>query len=1083
MPSNLQRNQILQVSDRRREQLSTSFSLWELSGRGWLASDYETELEPLFSRFIPPQRAAAGPFDDARVPRRSLFGRLFSNENNSNPPTNNNDVTANNPVPLQPPHSPVETASFRLFLSSELKLSSGQTEQLLLTLASCSGFTGFEIISTSREIVLQITCPEKEKAIVSAHLKSHLPNLDLRESAEDLLKKYLEPDRTHQSVLVDFGLEREWFIPLPFGESFAADPLLPLIAGFESIAEDETACLQILFCRTRGDWQRAVQEAIFDKVGKPVFANLQNHLLSIKEKLSHPLLAAVVRFAARSDSKEKSIEIARRAGAFFKQFSAPSGNALVPLKNENSDEKRHLRSFVNRTTFRGGMLLSARELSTIVHLPSGSVQSPKLKRDENLTRRAPDFVADTGSLILGENRHAGRVRKISLTAEERIKHMHLVGASGSGKSTLLLNMIFQDLESGNGFACFDPHGDLIDAVLERIGESRRKDVILFDPADEDFPIGFNILSAHSELEKTLLASDLISIFRRFSTSWGDVMNSVLANAVLAFLESETGGSLLDLKRFFVERSFREEFLKTVKDEEIRYYWQNEFSQLKGKPFAPLLTRLDTFLRSKLIRHIVSQKENRLDFRRIMDERKVLLVRLSLGAIGEENAYLLGSLLVSKLYQATLSRQNVAEGNRPPFFLYLDEAHHFVAESMNQILSGVRKYKLGLVLAHQQLRQFQSGETDVLASVLANCFTRICFRLDDADAERLAKGFAFFTAEHLKNLGVGEAICRFEQSRHSFNLETFPVEKVSAETARQRKIAVIEQTRKNYAKTKAEVEAEYLNCRQNSNIIIPVQPVQSALAQNTDNKISKENETSRESKGGVDFTQTEHGRGGRHHREIQAVIKRMSENFGFQVQLEKSVLEGTGYVDVSLERENLKIACEVSVTSTTDYETKNVLKCLAAGYDYALVVVSNQKKIPALQAKLRAEVPIEQQNKVKAFGLTGLLAFLREVTMPPKQAVQKKRGNPNSERLNFTETCEFFNVGTSTLYRWINQGRIPYFRVGREYRFDRGELCLLGKREPSGKGKTKIKLPKLKKEKNAPKGKKQQDERYRKLLKL
>jgi len=229
-------------------------------------------------------------------------------------------------------------------------------------------------------------------------------------------------------------------------------------------------------------------------------------------------------------------------------------------------------------------------------------------------------------------------------------------------------------------------------------------------------------------------------------------------------------------------------------------------------------------------------------------------------------------------------------------------------------------------------------------------------------------------------------------------------------------------------------------------------------------------------------QIKQGKGGRYHQELQAVIRRMAESCGFRVEVEKSVLDGAGSVDVSLEKENLKIACEVSVTSTIDYEVKNVLKCLAAGYDYAVVVVSNQKKLPSLATKLRSQVPVHDLGKVKVFNLSGLLNFLRDLTAP-KEAVQMKPDKPVGQRLDFAEACEFFSVGTSTLYRWIREGRVPFYRVGRFYQFDRDELVLLGKHDLSGKRKASVKLEPLKIEKTAPKTKKEQSARYRKLLKL
>jgi hypothetical protein len=347
-------------------------------------------------------------------------------------------------------------------------------------------------------------------------------------------------------------------------------------------------------------------------------------------------------------------------------------------------------------------------------------------------------------------------------------------------------MIVQDMRNGEGLAVLDPHGDLIDEILGHVPEERIADVVLLDPSDEDFPIAFNILSAHSELEKNLLASDLVSVFRRLSTSFGDQMNTVLANAIIAFLESSERGTLSDLRRFLVEPNFRERFLETVRDPEIVYYWQKEFPLLGGRPQGPILTRLDTFLRPKVIRHMVSQKENRIDFSTIMNSRKILLAKLAQGLIGEENSYLLGTLIVSKLNQMAMSRQSMATSERKDFYLYVDEFHNFVTPSMAAILAGARKYHLGLVLAHQELQQLSNRDNDVASAVISNPYTRVCFRLGDFDAKKLEDGFSFFSAKELQNLGVGEAICRMERAEYDFNLKTTRLPGVAPELASRRR---------------------------------------------------------------------------------------------------------------------------------------------------------------------------------------------------------------------------------------------------------------------------------------------------------
>ena len=209
------------------------------------------------------------------------------------------------------------------------------------------------------------------------------------------------------------------------------------------------------------------------------------------------------------------------------------------------------------------------------HLPSPSVRAEKLKRQDKKTKAAP-ALALGHKLVLGENTHGGKTVRVTQSSEHRLRHTYVVGASGTGKSTLLLDMITQDIAHGEGIAVLDPHGDLIDQVVGHIPEERARDVILFDPSDEAYPVGFNILSAHSELERNLLASDLVAVFKRLSTSWGDQMTAVFGNAILAFLESDQGGTLADLRRFLVETDFRKSFLRTVRDAEVVYYWEKEF---------------------------------------------------------------------------------------------------------------------------------------------------------------------------------------------------------------------------------------------------------------------------------------------------------------------------------------------------------------------------------------------------------------------------------------------------------------------------------------------------------------------------
>ena len=500
-----------------------------------------------------------------------------------------------------------------------------------------------------------------------------------------------------------------------------------------------------------------------------------------KEKIGSPLFGVVIRVVGQSSIEGRGRNIATHIGDALIRMSTSKGNHLIALSNSDFTVQKFAQDLALRRSHRLGMLLNSKELATLIHLPSASVVSSKLQANTRKTKLSPKITLGH-EFFLGHNEHNGEYQRVSLEPSQRLKHTHVIGATGTGKSTFLLGSIVQDIRNGEGVAVLDPHGDLIENILPWIPEERMNDVIIFDPADAEYPVGFNILSVHSEIEKDILSSDLVAVFRRLSTSWGDQMNSVFANAILAFLESDTGGTLIDLRRFLIEKPFREAFLKTVTDLNIVYYWQKEFPLLRSNSIAPILTRLDTFLRPKLIRNMVAQKKG-LNFEDILDSKKILLIKLSQGLIGTENSYLLGTFIVSKIQQTAMARQAKAKTDRSDFYLYIDEFQYFITPSMSSILSGARKYHLGLILAHQDMQQLLKQDSELASSVISNAGTRICFRVGDIDAKKFEDGFSFFDAKDLQNLGTGEAIVRVDRPEFDFSLEIEALEEVPQEQSR------------------------------------------------------------------------------------------------------------------------------------------------------------------------------------------------------------------------------------------------------------------------------------------------------------
>jgi hypothetical protein len=785
--------------------IAEQFYAWEPRGRGWVVWDDPVDPEPPFRPFHwRPMFPVTAPDDGRKHTAVSGAIEWFSNLVMGKQKPEVVEVIEEEEQPPRPWVEPDRIVELQFRLPEEASFSLDTAEQFLLSLSLCHDQLAFEVIGLADAIVIQIACNEKDEPGIRQQLEAFFSDATFEE-VEDFLSEEWESLNDDSAVIAEFGLEKEFMLPITEGTDMAVDPLVGITGALAGVQDDEIALVQILFKPVRHAWGESVLRSVTFADGSDLFVGAKPFVSLAREKVAHPLYAVILRVAVKSRNERRSLDLARRVTGSLSPLSAPNGNSFIPLDNKEYDPDDHISDVGLRRCRRSGMILSSRELATLVHLPSDDVRSSKLQRDTGQTKSAPQPLS-AGALVLGQNRHAGKTTEVTLSPDQRVRHMHAIGASGTGKSNFLLNMIIQDINHGQGVGVIDPHGDLIDAIIDRIPKSRIQDVVLLDPADEAYPMGLNILAAHSEAEKNLLASDLVGIFRRLSVSnWGDQMNSVLANAVLAILEHPEGGTLMDMRRLLVEKPFREEYLRSVQDEQVVYYWRKEFPLLTGRPQAPVLTRLDAFLRPKPIRYMVCQKENRLDFADIMDNRKIFLARLSHGAFGEENAHLLGAFMVAKFNQTAMSRQQTSEAKRQPFWLYVDEFQHFATPSMAALLSSVRKYKLGLVLAHQELHQLESKHPEVASAVLSNAYTRVCFRVGDQDARKLENGFSSFDAKRLQNLGVGEAICRIERADHDFNLAVPMVPRPDDDSIRDE---VIEHSRKTYATPRATVE-DYL----------------------------------------------------------------------------------------------------------------------------------------------------------------------------------------------------------------------------------------------------------------------------------
>jgi len=456
-----------------------------------------------------------------------------------------------------------------------------------------------------------------------------------------------------------------------------------------------------------------------------------------------------------------------------------------------------------------GFLLSDEELATLWHLPTKGVRDAN--RQTSVWRRLepptelPLKERDRGACELGRVCFQDRREAFGIRPEDRLRHAFIVGKTGNGKSTVLLNAIHSDMNEGNGVAVIDPHGDLADSVLAAVPSHRTNDVIVIDPSDTDFPVSINPLDVERGLAH-IACDGMVSTFDKvFGTgTHTPQLHDILWNTVLALMLAGDC-TLLDILRMFADDdSYRGDVLSRVDDPVVLHWWESEFPLLKarqgtrdGDPFASLKNKLRQLLTTPVIRHMVCQPESRIDFREAMDLGKIIIVNLSKGKLGERTSSFLGSLIVSKLQLDAMSRADIAEENRRPFYLYVDEFHNFATSSFASILSEARKFKLGLCMATQYLDQIDDRET--LHAVFGNVGSMLVFAVGPNDAEVLAEQLSGdVTAADLIALPKYHAYVRLMidgVSRPAFSMQT--IEPENPEDPK-RGVVVREQSRRRYA---------------------------------------------------------------------------------------------------------------------------------------------------------------------------------------------------------------------------------------------------------------------------------------------
>ena len=945
---------------------TNQFYTWEFRGRGWFVSDESVHLEPPFIPYFRHGLPEQYIDDGKRHTFMSKFVESFKGKKEIVQTQTLLDYETIEPYVYE---SDATLQALQIKLPKDRKLPPERMKALLIMLSYTASIISFEIIGTEKEIIVQFVCDEEYIDILETHVSAYFPQYAVIRTntyVEDIIQAELS------AAVIDFGLKHEFVRPLNTAKNFSIDPLLALLGVLERLGANEQAGMQILFQPAVNQWSESIIRSVTMPDKTSFFFDAPEAPQLAQEKVHSPLYGVTMRAFAQAEELDDAFDLLNKVSLTILNASKGTTNELIPLINVDYDFTTRISDIFNRQSHRLGMLLNVDELITFVHFPSESIASKKLFAASRKTKGVPEIARDK-AYTLGLNQHNGSTTNVTVSMEDRLKHTHIIGATGTGKSTLIANLILQDINHGNGIVLFDPHGDLITDVIALVPKERIDDVVLIDPSDIGYPIGLNILQAHSDIEKEVLSSDLVASFRKHATSWGDQMNAVLGNAIQAMLETKDGGTVHDLRRFLLEKDFRQSILKNITDPSILYYWHKEFPILKTNSIGPIVTRLDTFLRPKSIRNMLIQKEG-IDMEALCNSNKIILIKLSQGLIGTENSFLLGSLILSTIHQAVLRRQQTSI--RTPLMVYIDEFQHFITPSIKDMLSGIRKYNVGLTLSHQDLQQLQREDSELVNSIMGNINTRIVFRVGEPDAKKLQDGFTGFDFTDLQNLGRGEAVVRIEQPQYDCSLDTVPLQHISQEEKENSVEQVQNYCREEYATPRAEVEELLAQSFAQTQDEPPKkekpsekprqEPVKTEPYKETSEPIPPVEPPKEKPQGREDADVSAH-------RYFQNLVKRMAESRGYTATLEVQLPGGSGQVDVVLAKEGKRIAIEISNTTEAEWEMHNIEKCISAKYDMVVSLSGDPKQLEKIKKKCSAGIANFNSYPVFFFTIDALFA--------------------------------------------------------------------------------------------------------------
>lgn len=741
-----------------------------------------------------------------------------------------------------------ELAAEQLFASlhgilrdnQELRLNAGIQEHL-----------SFEIASVNGQIRFYVWVPKSLRSFVEGQIYAQYPTVQIHEADED----YVAHERNHSVIYTsEITLTDNEMLPIKTFQSFEVDPLAGITGTLAKLeTSGEEVWVQILARPIADDWHKASDRwingvkngspmalftgegfslrwlaGLFEALWKPPEQGVgggtgakelsdrdKTRVAEAQTKATKLGYQVKIRLAYLGESQTNAKLRMQAIVGTFKQFNSTNLNGFKMTKT--SFYKEDLAQYRARSFMDRGFILNIEELASVFHLPHTNVETPNIVWASNKTAEPPaKLPIITGNDAIDENISAfgltdfrGINHQFGMLRYDRSRHIYIIGQTGAGKSGLLELFALSDVFHGQGYAIIDPHGDFAVNNMRFIPGSRMQDVVYFNPADTAYPLGFNPLEVTNPAHKTNISSEVIGVLKRmFGESWGPRLEYILRYTILALLDRpET--TMLDITRMLTDKKFRNETLTYCQDTVVLNFWKVEFASWQDKfvseAVAPVLNKVGAFTANPIIRNIIGQPKSTFNIRQIMDEGKILIVNLSKGLIGEDNAAILGSFLVTKIQLAAMSRSDIPDiADRRPFYLYVDEFQNFATDSFATILSEARKYGLNLTVANQYISQMNETVRD---AVFGNVGTMISFRVSADDAPILAKQFepqfepTDLLQMHNRHFIINMVINGEKSPAFSATTLTLPPQQVDNTSH------IIENTRRLYSRSRAEVEQE------------------------------------------------------------------------------------------------------------------------------------------------------------------------------------------------------------------------------------------------------------------------------------